>query len=136
MPSQGYVTANYAPRTTGACPGPDRSAPSAPAPSSAPSSAAWSGISSATPPVAVIAAPLPAPSWAVWSATRSKTARPPLRQPRSPAARHALTMYRRRTVQRCRTVYDGRDEIVGYNVVYRYQGRDYTTRMAYDPVPR
>lgn len=40
-----------------------------------------------------------------------------------------------RTVQRCRTVYDGRDEIVGYNVVYRYQGRDYTTRMAYDPGP-
>ncbi|MBL8310645.1 MAG: glycine zipper 2TM domain-containing protein [Burkholderiales bacterium] len=40
-----------------------------------------------------------------------------------------------RTVQRCRTVYDGRDEIVGYNVVYRYQGRDYTQRMAYDPGP-
>ncbi len=38
-----------------------------------------------------------------------------------------------RTVQRCRTVYDGRDEITGYNVAYRYQGRDYTTRMAYDP---
>ena len=40
-----------------------------------------------------------------------------------------------RTVQRCRTVYDGRDEITGYNVAYRYQGRDYTTRMAYDPGP-
>ena len=38
-----------------------------------------------------------------------------------------------RTVQRCRTVYDGRDEVTGYNVAYRYQGRDYTTRMAYDP---
>jgi uncharacterized protein YcfJ len=38
-----------------------------------------------------------------------------------------------RTVQRCKTVYDGRDEVTGYNVVYRYQGRDYTTRMAYDP---
>ena len=38
-----------------------------------------------------------------------------------------------RTVQRCRTVYDGREEITGYNVVYRYQGRDYSTRMAYDP---
>ena len=38
-----------------------------------------------------------------------------------------------RTVQRCRTVYDGRDEVAGYNVAYRYQGRDYTTRMAYDP---
>jgi uncharacterized protein YcfJ len=38
-------------------------------------------------------------------------------------------------VQRCRTVYDSRDEITGYNVAYRYQGRDYTTRMAYDPGP-
>lgn len=38
-----------------------------------------------------------------------------------------------RTVQRCRTVYDNRDEVTGYNVAYRYQGRDYTTRMAYDP---
>ena len=38
-----------------------------------------------------------------------------------------------RTVQRCRTVYDSRDEVTGYNVVYRYQGRDYTTRMGYDP---
>lgn len=38
-----------------------------------------------------------------------------------------------RNVQRCRTVYDDRDEITGYNVVYRYQGRDYSTRMAYDP---
>ena len=38
-----------------------------------------------------------------------------------------------RTVQRCRTVYDGRDEVTGYTVAYRYQGRDYTTRMAYDP---
>jgi uncharacterized protein YcfJ len=38
-----------------------------------------------------------------------------------------------RTVQRCRTVYDSRDEVTGYNVAYRYQGRDYATRMAYDP---
>lgn len=40
-----------------------------------------------------------------------------------------------RTVQRCQTVYDNRDEVTGYNVAYRYQGRDYTTRMAYDPGP-
>ena len=40
-----------------------------------------------------------------------------------------------RNVQRCTTVYDGRDEVTGYNVAYRYQGRDYTTRMAYDPGP-
>ena len=38
-----------------------------------------------------------------------------------------------RNVQRCHTVYDSRDEVTGYNVAYRYQGRDYTTRMAYDP---
>ena len=40
-----------------------------------------------------------------------------------------------RNVQRCTTVYDNRDEVTGYNVAYRYQGRDYTTRMAYDPGP-
>ena len=40
-----------------------------------------------------------------------------------------------RAVQRCKTVYDNRDEVTGYNVAYRYQGRDYTTRMAYDPGP-
>ena len=38
-----------------------------------------------------------------------------------------------RNVQRCTTVYDSRDEVTGYNVAYRYQGRDYTTRMAFDP---
>ena len=38
-----------------------------------------------------------------------------------------------RNVQRCETVYDNRDEVTGYNVAYRYQGRDYTTRMAFDP---
>lgn len=38
-----------------------------------------------------------------------------------------------RNVQRCATVYDNRDEVTGYNVAYRYQGRDYTTRMAFDP---
>ena len=38
-----------------------------------------------------------------------------------------------RTVQRCTTVYDDRDEVTGYNVAYRYQGRDYSTRMAFDP---
>jgi uncharacterized protein YcfJ len=38
-----------------------------------------------------------------------------------------------RTVQRCNTVYDSREEVTGYNVAYRYQGRDYTTRMAYNP---
>lgn len=52
-----------------------------------------------------------------------------------PAAGSARVDYipETRTVQRCRTVYDARDEITGYNVAYRYQGRDYTTRMAYDP---
>jgi uncharacterized protein YcfJ len=38
-----------------------------------------------------------------------------------------------RTVERCNTVTETREEIRGYNVTYRYQGRDYTTRMPYDP---
>jgi uncharacterized protein YcfJ len=38
-----------------------------------------------------------------------------------------------RTVQRCQTVYDSRDEVTGYTVAYRYQGRDYTTSTAFDP---
>ncbi|TAG49741.1 MAG: glycine zipper 2TM domain-containing protein [Betaproteobacteria bacterium] len=40
-----------------------------------------------------------------------------------------------RNVQRCQTVYDNREEVRGYNVTYRYQGRDYSARMAYDPGP-
>jgi uncharacterized protein YcfJ len=40
-----------------------------------------------------------------------------------------------RTVQRCQTVQDTREQISGYNVTYRYNGRDYQTRMAYDPGP-
>jgi uncharacterized protein YcfJ len=40
-----------------------------------------------------------------------------------------------RNVQRCQTVYDNRDEVRGYNVTYRYQGRDYSTRMNYEPGP-
>jgi uncharacterized protein YcfJ len=38
-----------------------------------------------------------------------------------------------RTVQRCQTVQDSREQISGYNVTYRYNGRDYQTRMSYDP---
>jgi uncharacterized protein YcfJ len=38
-----------------------------------------------------------------------------------------------RTVQRCQTVQDTREQISGYDVTYRYNGRDYQTRMAYDP---
>jgi uncharacterized protein YcfJ len=38
-----------------------------------------------------------------------------------------------RTVQRCQTVQDSREQVTGYNVTYRYNGRDYQTRMAYDP---
>jgi uncharacterized protein YcfJ len=40
-----------------------------------------------------------------------------------------------RTVQRCQTVQDSREQVSGYNVTYRYNGRDYQTRMAYDPGP-
>jgi uncharacterized protein YcfJ len=38
-----------------------------------------------------------------------------------------------RDVQRCRTVEDYRQSVVGYDVTYRYQGRDYTTRLPYEP---
>jgi uncharacterized protein YcfJ len=38
-----------------------------------------------------------------------------------------------RNVERCRTVSDYRDQIVGYDVTYRYQGRIYQTRTTYDP---
>lgn len=38
-----------------------------------------------------------------------------------------------RDVQRCRTVREVRDAIVGYDVRYEYRGRQFTTRMPYDP---
>ena len=38
-----------------------------------------------------------------------------------------------RDVQRCQTVADSRDEVRGYDVRYRSHGRDYSTRLAYDP---
>ena len=41
-----------------------------------------------------------------------------------------------RDVQRCRTVETGRDVVDGYDVTYRYQNRDFTTRLANDPGDR
>ncbi|MBL8512978.1 MAG: glycine zipper 2TM domain-containing protein [Betaproteobacteria bacterium] len=40
-----------------------------------------------------------------------------------------------RDVQRCNVVNDYREEVRGYDVRYRYNGRDYTTRLSYDPGP-
>ncbi len=40
-----------------------------------------------------------------------------------------------RDVQRCQTISDTRDEVRGYDVRYRYQGREYNTRLPYDPGP-
>ncbi len=40
-----------------------------------------------------------------------------------------------RAVERCRTVSDYRDRVVGYDVVYRFQGREFTARLPYDPGP-
>lgn len=40
-----------------------------------------------------------------------------------------------RDVQRCNTVADYRDEISGYDVRYNYNGREYATRLSYDPGP-
>jgi uncharacterized protein YcfJ len=40
-----------------------------------------------------------------------------------------------RAVERCRTVSDYSDRVVGYDVVYRFQGREFTARLPYDPGP-
>ncbi len=40
-----------------------------------------------------------------------------------------------RDVQRCQTTTEYRDQISGYDVRYRYHGREFTTRMDYDPGP-
>ena len=40
-----------------------------------------------------------------------------------------------RTVQRCRTADNYHDQIRGYDVVYRYNGRNIHTRLPYDPGP-
>ncbi len=40
-----------------------------------------------------------------------------------------------REVERCRTVDHWSRQQVGYDVVYRYQGREYTTFLPYDPGP-
>ena len=42
----------------------------------------------------------------------------------------------RRDVQRCRTVQAATDTIQGYDVRYRYHGREYVTRTATDPGDR
>jgi uncharacterized protein YcfJ len=42
---------------------------------------------------------------------------------------------RAQEVQRCRTIDEWRDEVRGYDVTYRYNGRDFTTRMPFDPGP-
>ncbi len=43
-----------------------------------------------------------------------------------------------RPVRRCNTNYTSHQEerIDGYNVLYRYQGQKYATRMPYDPGKR
>ncbi len=38
-----------------------------------------------------------------------------------------------RSVERCRTVSDTREQVSGYNVTYRYGSQTYTTRLPYDP---
>jgi uncharacterized protein YcfJ len=41
-----------------------------------------------------------------------------------------------RDVERCRDLDVGADVIDGYDITYRYQNRDFTMRMAYDPGDR
>lgn len=43
------------------------------------------------------------------------------------------TQVRTEDVERCRSVDNWSRRVVGYDVVYRYQGRDYTTFLPYDP---
>jgi uncharacterized protein YcfJ len=38
-----------------------------------------------------------------------------------------------RVVERCRQVEGYAERVVGYDVVYRFQGREFTTRLPYDP---
>ncbi len=40
-----------------------------------------------------------------------------------------------REVERCRSVDNWTRRVTGYDVVYRYQGHDYTTSLPYDPGP-
>lgn len=40
-----------------------------------------------------------------------------------------------RAIERCRTVSDASERVVGYDVVYRFQGREFATRLPYDPGP-
>lgn len=40
-----------------------------------------------------------------------------------------------RAIERCRTVSDYEDRVVAYDVVYRFQGREFSTRLPYDPGP-
>jgi uncharacterized protein YcfJ len=42
---------------------------------------------------------------------------------------------REQVVQRCRTVDNWQEIVRGYNVTYRYNGRDVTVRLPYDPGP-
>jgi uncharacterized protein YcfJ len=42
---------------------------------------------------------------------------------------------REQVVQRCRTVDNWQDVVRGYNVTYRYNGRDVSVRLPYDPGP-
>lgn len=41
-----------------------------------------------------------------------------------------------REVERCRDVPETRERLVGYDVRYEYQGREFRTRMPYDPGPQ
>ena len=41
-----------------------------------------------------------------------------------------------REVERCRTIQEVREVPVGYDVRYRYGGREFVSRMAFDPGPR
>lgn len=43
------------------------------------------------------------------------------------------TTTRTRPVETCRMIDSFRDEVVGYDVIYRYQGKEFSTRLPYNP---
>jgi uncharacterized protein YcfJ len=53
-----------------------------------------------------------------------------------PGDKDLVVVPREREVQRCRTVDNTRMQLDGYEVHYTYDGREYVTRLPYDPGSR
>jgi len=53
-----------------------------------------------------------------------------------PGGNDLVVVPREREIQRCRTVDTSRMQLTGYEVHYVYDGREYVTRLSYDPGAR